>query len=242
MNDRIANQIASFRTRLECLDHPAHTAIWRDVPPVIFTIKVTQARAALDTLVTDASRQSVPRTGTAADKRREERELEDAAHALARAVVTFAADKNDLAMAHKHDLSLSGWRGMRDEALLQRARLLQTDALTLTTAADADFYGITPAAVAALGEEADDYAACIAAPQDTIAERASLTASLPQQVRALTSLFDQLENLLPQFRAAPGGPAFLAAYRAAAQIIDRGHGPGYGTPAPVTPPPTPPST
>ena len=231
MDDRIANQLASYRTRLACLDQTAHAAIWENQPPQIFTTKVGEARALTDDLIALAARQSAPTTGSAADKRREERELEDEAHKVARALTSYARDQNDETLAAKYDVPRSSWRNMRDEALLQKAGQLRDDANTAVTgpdAANADQYGINPAAVASLSSEADDYEGFIVAPQDATADRSALTAALPVKSREVRAKFDELEDFLPQFRGTPAGDEFVDAYLASTQIVDRGHGPGTG--------------
>ncbi|MBK1835132.1 hypothetical protein [Roseibacillus ishigakijimensis] len=124
MNDYIANHIDSYRARLGCLDQEGHRAIWENQPPQIFATKVTAAREATRSLAELAARQSAPTTGTTKDKAREKDELEQLAFRVARALVLFCKDKSDETMAARYDLPLSGWRRMRDEALLQRARLL----------------------------------------------------------------------------------------------------------------------
>ena len=86
-------------------------------------------------------------------------------------------------------------------------------------------YGITPASLAVLKKETDDYAAFIVAPQDAIAVRSALTESLPQLLRSTTALFDQLEDFLPQFATTPAGQNFQAAYLASTAINQRGRGP-----------------
>lgn len=228
MDDRIANQLASYRARLTSLDKPEHKAIWENQPPLIFTAKVGEARTLTVELADLAAKQSAPITGTTADKKREEQELEDEAHKLGRALVGYAKDQNDETLAAKYDIPVSSWRRLRDEALLQKARQLQEDANTVATgddAATADQYGVNPAAVAALKSEADDYEAYIVAPQEAIADRSALTASLPVKSRVVRAKFDELEDFLPQFAGTPEGDAFVAAYLASTQIIDRGHGP-----------------
>ncbi len=196
MNDRIANQIASYRTRLTCLDLEAHTAIWQNQPPVIFTTKVANARASTDELTALAGRQSAVITGSAADKVREEKELEDTAYILGSAATLFARDQSNEEIAAKYDLSLTGWRRLRNEDLLQKASGLIADAGALatgaTTTALAEEYGITTAAADALNAEAIDFKTVIAAPQDTITDRSSLTTSLREKARQTTALFDQL--------------------------------------------------
>lgn len=246
MNDDIANQLTSYRNRLSCLDSPEHLPIWQNQPPLAFTTKVGQARALTDELADMAGRQSILIRGNAKAKRKEEAELEEAAYRLARAVVLCATDLDDLALAGHYDQPITGWRKLRDEALLQRARRLEVDAGTLATgpdAATAEEYGITPASVAALKKEADDYAAVITQPQGAIDERVVLTQTLPAKSREVSAKFDEVADLILQFKAAPGGPEFIGRYLKASQIMDRGHGPrpedpeGPADPEPVVPAP-----
>ncbi len=228
MNDKIANQLNSYRSRLACLDKPEHKSIWENKPPVIFTSKVRLAREAIVALAETASIQSAPITGSAADKRREEKELEEECYKVARAIVNFAHDTADETTAAKYDFPLSGWRRMRNETLIQRARLLEEDAKSLATGASsvmASQYGITPAAVAALKKEADEYETYLVAPQQGIAARSALTDSLPVRSREIAAIFDQIADLLPQFATTPAGESFVAAYQASSLILDRGHGP-----------------
>lgn len=228
MKDVLANQIASYRARLACLDKPAHKAIWENQPPLILTTKVGEARALTDALVEASSRQTAPVTGNTAQKRKEEAELENAAYRLARAVVLYATDADDRALAGKYDLPVSSWRRLRDEALIQRARLLEADLEAIVAGADAATaaqYGIDAAAVTALKTEADDYQAQLVAPQQSISERKVLTETLPAQSRVVAAKFDEVGALVLQYETTPAGSAFVTAYKEAAQIIDRGHGP-----------------
>lgn len=229
MNDVIANQIASYRARLACLDKPEHKVIWENQPPLILTAKVTQARALTDELALKGSRQSAPITGTTSQKRVEEQQLEDVAYSLGRAVALYATDTDDRGLAEKYELTLTDWRRMRDEALLQRARLLESDAGALVAGADATEaakYGIDATSVADLKKEADDYQAYVTASQDAVTDRSTLTGSLRGDSRAVAAKFDEIGDLLLQYRNDPVGKQLIAEYQARGQVFDRGHGPG----------------
>ncbi len=241
MNNTITNRIASFRARLAVLDNPTHTPVWQTKAPLKFTEKAASARTQTDSLLELAGRQSAAIDGHAQDKRREEKELENEAHKLGRALVSYCTDTADLATAAKYDFQISGWRRLRDEILLNQARLLATDASHLargTTAAAAAGYGITPAAIAKLTKEADDYEELITAPVNAIGERSTLTAGLLPKSREIAELLDQMDDLAIQFQGTPRGDAFVATWLASGQIIDRGHGPGTddAPPSPPTPP------
>ncbi len=226
MNDIINNRLDTFRNRLLFLDGAENSLIWNGKPPLKFTEKVETARLAINELTADAADQSAATTGNALDKLREEKELENAAFTLARAFVNCSQDIADETSAAKYDFPISGWRRLRDEALLQKARLLQADATALTAgpqAITATGYGITPASIAAFKKEADDYEAYVAAPAAAISARALLTASLTPKSRAIMILFDQLDDLALQFRGTPSGDAFVTAFLATDPIIPRGH-------------------
>ncbi len=241
MNNTINNRIDTFRARLAVLDEPTAKAIWENKIPQKFTEKAASARSLTRVLVELAGRQTANIVGHAQDKRREEKELEDEAHKLGRALVNYCKDTDNLSTAAKYDFQISGWRRLRDEVLLNKARLLAADAAILTTGSTATAaagYGITPAAIAKLTKEADDYEAIITAPVNAIGERSTLTAGLLPKSREIAELFDQMDDLAIQFRSTLEGDAFVSTWLASGQIIDRGRGPGTDDAPSTTPVPT----
>lgn len=91
----------------------------------------------MESLAELAREQETATSGAALDKRREEKELEDAAHALGRALVIYLRDKGDETTAAQVDLPISGWRRMRDEQLLAKARLAESLAKAAATGPEA---------------------------------------------------------------------------------------------------------
>lgn len=225
MDDRQNNQIDSFRIRLTFLDDPAHHPVWLNQPPVKFTEKAGLAKLLFAEIEDIGGKQSLRITGVAADKDREESDLENTAHTLARALVIFAHDNHDETLAAKYDLPLRGWSRLRDEQLLEKCRQLRTDAGAATANPEAQATGITPAAVDKLGEAIESYRKFISAPTMSIGERKALTARLKPAIRDLKSLFDQLDGLCLQFHGNPEGDKFVQNWLATARVIDRGHGP-----------------
>lgn len=186
MNDYSLNRLNMGRKVPACFDHADHLPLWQNQPPLRLATAIGEARAKLAGLETLAQAQTQVITGSAADKRREEKELEDAAHELARLVVRCCRAQGDETSVATYDLPLSGWRRMRDEILLQTARNLESKAGALAATPLGTDYGITRAAVAALKKEADDYAALIAAPDD----------ATTKQVRPAFAAFeDQLQEI-----------------------------------------------
>ena len=237
MNDYYLNRINMGRKVFACLDESGHTPLWQNVPPLRLTAAVAETRVALAGLEDLAMRQGEATTGSAADKRREEKELEDAAHELARLVVRCCRAAGNEAAAATYDLPVSGWRRMRDETLLQTARSLELAATECAASPSGADYGITPARVAALKKEADDYDALVVAPDNAISGRAAISRSLRAAFADFENRLEEIDDLILPLRATAAGALFQAKYEEARKINDRGHGPRPEEPAP-TPGPT----
>lgn len=189
--------------------------------------------AGLETL---AQKQGEATTGSAADKRREEKELEDAAHVLGRLVVRCCRAAGDEAGAATFDLPITGWRKMRDETLLQTARALETKATACAAMPAGVQFGITAERVAALKKEADDYEALIVAPDSAISGRAAVTRQLRPAFNAFEARLEEIDDLMLTLRTTAAGALFVSKYEQARSINDRGHGPGEDEPEPPEPP------
>jgi len=180
-------------------------------------------------------------TGAAADKDREEEELETAAHRLGCILAVWFRDQNDETSAAQVERSLSAWRRLRDQSLLDQARICRDLAQSVVSgpaAATAATYGITAAAVTTLTAEIDDYAAVITAPQQSIAARKAVTAQLRDRYNAVEARFEALDCLIPQFTTTEAGRQLIAAYQTSRVIRDLGGGPAP-TPTPTPMPPSP---
>jgi hypothetical protein len=227
MQNEFANRQAMHLTVLDFLDQPTSKTIWDGKPPVAFTQKVAAFRAKVADLTTLIASQQAAITGLTADKDREEEELEDLAFEIGQALAAYFVDKGREADAEKIDLPRSAWRRLRDTALLAKAALLQglLDAALAADTAGLAPYGITPADSTALAKELADYAALAAAPAGGISTRRALTQALRPSFREANEILAALDRLVPRFRRAAGGPAFIANWRTARIIRDLGSGP-----------------
>jgi hypothetical protein len=235
MNDYYLNRINMGRRVFACLDAEAHEPLWKNVPPLRLTAAVAEARVLLGGLENLALTLSKSTTGSAADKAREERELENEAHELGRLVVRCCRAAGDEAGAATYDMPISGWRKMRDETLLQTARALEAKAGAIAATPAGVDYDITPTRVAKLKKEADDYDALIVAPDGAISHRAAAGQQLRGAYAALDERLQEVDDLMLPLRKTAAGAALVAAYLLARTIHDRGHGPGE-EPEPPTPP------
>jgi hypothetical protein len=200
---------------------------------VIFTTKAGEARTMVEALSDALKKQEQGTTETTGQKETEETELEDEAMALGDAVVQFYKDKGQLNEAEALVLTESAWRGLRDQQLLAKSQLVLDKLTALTSgplAAEAVPYGITPAALASLTDERQDYAEIVNAPAVAIAIRKALTKGARPAFRLVDEKFAELDRLIRQFRKTAAGKALIAAWEVARVI----KGPGQGTTKPAT--------
>lgn len=236
MKDEFTNRLGAFRTTIDFLFAPANQPKWNGLPPVRFTALATDASGAVAGLEEFCQAQGSVITGAAVDKAKEEAELEGAAFVLGQAVAECYRALGNEADAAKCAFSLTGWRRMRDAALLANAREVIRIAGVLLAgpnAAAAAECGITAPGVAACQKEADDFATVISAPQQAIAGKKALTGLLRDRFNEVEAIFGRMDGLVEQFP----DKVFVAAYHAARVVRDLGHGPGTTPPAPPTPPP-----
>lgn len=235
MKNEFANRLGSFQTALGILQDPKRKAIWFQLNPVIFTDKVTAALAAVGALETFCQQQGIIPVGPAQDKGREEKLLDDLAHSLARALVTWFTDQKDLTSAAEVDFTPSDWLRFRDEDLLGKARLvrdLANGVIAGPKTADAAKYDITADSVKVVDDEITAYAKFITAPQQAQSDRHSLTRQLRVRFSAVDDMMVQIDDLILRFNGTADGQAMIAAYQAARIIRNLGtrHEPDAPTP------------
>ena len=108
INYHYLNRINTGCRAFTCLDAPTHESHWKDQPPLRLTAAISEARVIFQDLEAQAQKQSLATSGNANDKHREEKELEDSAHELARLVVRYCRAAGNEATAPAYDLPISG--------------------------------------------------------------------------------------------------------------------------------------
>jgi len=242
MESEFINRLDRCHRSLAVLALPEHKSVWNNQPPLIFTDKVAEAQLMVKAIEETQKKQEAGLGGFTAEKDREETELEDAAFALAQALVQYYTDHHDESEAGAFDLPISDWRKLRDQQLLAKSQLVldRVGALSVGgTATVAAKYGLTPAAAQALTKERADYDAILNAPDAAVAVRKALTQGFRPAFRLLDRKFAELDRLIVQFRVTEAGRALVAAWKAARLVRDLGTGhraPPAATPPPATPP------
>lgn len=236
MIDEFANRQAMHLTVIELLDNPTHKPAWENTTPVVFTTKSLKLRTKVAALTMTIAKQEADLKGRAEQKDREETELETIAHSTGQALAGYLEDKNREAEAAEIDLSISGWRRLRDTALLAKATLLKDRLRIILDNEDPvelDTYGLAEGDHAALTKELDDYASVIASPSGGIATRKALTVALRPAFREVSEILRSMDRLVLRFRTSPEGRAFAENWVTARVVRDL----GANNPDPV--PPTP---
>ncbi len=222
-----------LRSAKSTLNRPEYKPVWENQPPAIFGTKVEAAAQAVEELAEFGRQQETATTGATEQKQIEEAELEQEAYVFGGVLAIWLRDQGDEENAAKVDMTISGWRGLRDQQLLEKARLVHQLGEGVTTGPNAEAaaaYGITPEALANLKKETDDYDTVITAPQQAIAERKARTRQLRERFNAVESQFQVLDRLIELFRATPEGRDMIAAWQASRVIRDLGHGPASPPP------------
>ena len=237
MINEFANRQNMHLTVGALLADPAHQPVWKGKAPVIFSTRAAALGPMVTSLTDLIAAQQAATTGFAADKAREEEELETIAHEISEALADWFEDQGKQAEAAAIDLSLSTWQGLRDTDLLAKAKLLHqklSAALTADATALAD-YGLDMADVTLLAKETSDYETLIANPAAAISGRKALTAALRPKFREVAELLTKMDRVVLRFRKTEAGAHFAAAWKNARIIRDLG-GSAPGEPGAPTPP------
>ena len=224
MKNEFANRQNMHLAVVALLADPAHQAVWKDQPPQIFTTRANAFIGMVSALTDLIAAQQTATTGHAADKEREEQELETAAHEISEALADWFEDQNREADAATVSLSLSGWQGLRDAALIARAKLLHATlsaALAENASSLAD-YGLTPADATLLAKETADFEALVANPAAAISARRALTAALRPKFREVADVLGKMDRLVLRFRKTEAGTRFADTWKATRTIRDLG--------------------
>lgn len=224
MIDEFANRQAMHLTVVNLLDDPEQTPVWLNQTPTMFTTKSLLFRQKVSGLTVTIAEQEAALAGRTEQKEREETELETVAHEVGQSLAAFFIDEGREADAAEIDLSLNGWRRLRDTALLAKATLLETrlTAELLSSPGTLLPYGLENADLTHLSGELSDYRAVIASPSSGIATRKALTAALRPSFREVSVILKAMDRLALRFRSTAAGKAFADNWKTARVVRDIG--------------------
>ena len=224
MKDEFANRQNMHLTVLRLLDSGEFQPVWKNQPPAAFTALAAELTPKINALTALVAEQQAATTGFAADKEREEQELETIAHETGQALAGWFESVHRVADAARIDLSLSAWQRLRDTELIAKARLLHKD-LTAALATDAAgllAYGLDSTDAAALAKETDDFEKITANPAAAISRRKALTAALRPKFREVSELLARMDRLVLRFRKSEPGQRFADTWTTSRIIRDLG--------------------
>ena len=153
MKDEFSNRLTMFKTARDLLNLPELKVVWFNQNPTIFTTKVAALDPAIAAIEEYCRKHGVDLTGIAVDKDLEETDVETVGHKLSRLMLDYSRDQGDHTTAAKCKLSPSDWRGLRDTALILKAREIRDLALPIAATPLGFSYGITSSLVQKLTDE-----------------------------------------------------------------------------------------
>jgi len=126
---------------------------------------------------------------------------------LARALRLLLIKQNNLADAAKWDMTLTHWRKLQEQVLLERARTLLAALLPQATGTPpaGEDYGIITDATDLLSDRIDAYAAVIGAPGAARSTKKAQTGSLRSRFQVPDESLAGMDDLSPQFTVNLGG-------------------------------------
>ena len=224
MKDEFANRQNMHLTVLRLLDSGEFQIVWKNQPPAAFTALAAELAPKINDLTTIVAEQQAATTGFAADKEREEQELEAAAHEIGQALAGWFESVRREADAARIDLSLSAWQRLRDADLIAKARLLHQDltAALATDAAALATYGLDATDATTLAKETEDFVKITANPAAAISRRKALTAALRPKFREVSELLARMDRLVLRFRKSEAGRRFADTWAASRIVRDLG--------------------
>jgi hypothetical protein len=235
MINEFANRQNMHLAIVALLADPAHQAAWKDQSPTAFTTRAASLVPMVNALTAFIAQQQAATTGFAADKEREENELETIAHEISETLAAWYEDQSREAEAQQFELPLSGWQRLRDVALIARAKLLH-QSLTAALAEDAITlaeYGLTPEDATLLAKETADFETIVANPAAAISGRKALTTALRPKFREVGSLMAKMDRLVLRFRKSEAGARFASTWQATRIIRNLGEAAPESPAAPV---------
>jgi hypothetical protein len=225
-----------FRTTIAVLD--TNNGVWSGT--TAFADAVTRAKSGVQTIDDSANSQQTPTTGVTADKAQARSDLEEKTLELADQLSALAAKNVDNDLGAQVEMTKSSLDKMQDTDLEQTAERVAN--LANANIAALATYGVTAADVTALNALCTAFAGMKTAPREKAADRKAQTASLPQLIANVRSIFrNEIDKMMTPFKKSNSD--FYNGYFAARVIVNRAatHSPPK-TRAPSASPVPPPAT
>ncbi|MDQ6809189.1 MAG: hypothetical protein M3Z64_07170 [Verrucomicrobiota bacterium] len=225
MNTAQDNRVTMFKTVDAFLDE--NETVWSGMPAFVTAHQALED--GLKAIDDAAGKQETPTTGAAAEKGSDRENLEDIAFMMSEALGVLGHTMDDKQLLALVAVTPSSLHSMGDEALATRALAIHKEATTRF--ADLAGLNVTQANVDDLKAKLDAFNASKEKPRTAVAGRAAQTAAMPDLIREVSGLLrNNLDRAINLFRLS--NPDFVAGYRTARVIVDRG---GGQKPAPTTP-------
>lgn len=224
MNNKLANRLNMMNAVVAVLESTTHKSVYEGNAPLAFEETADAFGGTITSLVAKLGAQQAVITGHAAQKAKEEADLELICSDIASALGEYFAFKGNLAKKDAVYKPLSAFQQMRDVALIANARLLlqELEAAIAADAVNTAKYGLDAADVTALTKELTEFEEVVADPTAAIAQRKALSMDLRPSFQEASRQLTTLDRLITRFRGTASGDAFIDVYKNARVIRDFG--------------------
>jgi len=207
-----SNKLRRYQTLAGVFEQ--HEATWSPLPA--FARGVADLGEIIP-LITDAVQTQTRAFGSAREKEAALVSLADAAHEVAGAVFSCAAENADHELMGRVGFSRSDIVKGRESVVVARCRDIHAAAMVEVDAL-AD-YGVTAAKLTAFEKKIDGFEAMQTKPRQNISNRSAATKRLPALLRQADEILrGRLDPLVVQFKVS--APEFYDAYQTACTIVD----------------------
>jgi hypothetical protein len=215
MDRKLTNRVTMFKTVEVVLNQNSN--VWSGMAP--FASAVQELKANIDAIDSTAQKQETPVSGAVQDKLDARDALEDVMFLICQALAVLAHLSNDHDLEALVELTPSRLDKLGGQELANRATTVLARANTMKT--ELATLQVTQANLDEFSQALAAFETGRAKPRAAVVERAVQTESLPNLVNATSKILrNKIDLMMNLFRRSH--PEFVAAYRAARVIIDRG--------------------
>jgi len=228
MRRKYENRFAMVESTVAVLNE--NKGVWEKTPA--FVKAVADLTAAMQSIKTESGKQQTPTKGATASKAQARDAVEDVLLEIADQLSAFAEERRNVDLAAQVEITRSALDKVTDEeleAIAKRVAWLATE--NIRPLAD---YLVSQEDIAELTQLQVEFSALKTAPRIAVVERSSSTASLPEKLSTASRILRcRIDKLVSKYRTTE--PEFVAKYRSARVIVDRGGSAKLKEPKPSAP-------
>jgi hypothetical protein len=215
MRRKYENRFAMVESTVAVLNENKN--VWEKTPA--FVKAVADLASSMQSIQTESGKQQTPTKGATASKAQARDAVEDVVLEIADQLSALAEERGDVELAAQVEITRSALDKVSDEELentTKRVAVLATQ--NIGPLAD---YLVSQEDIAELTKLQGEFSSLKTAPRVAVVERSNSTASLPERLSDASRILRcRIDKMVSKYRNT--SPEFVAKYRSARVIVDRG--------------------